>query len=131
MAGDRSWRRVWMEGGASMSARSTSQPRRRAVVATETQADATFPVRLPGPLDIPASLELFRRSGDDLIDRWDGATLVRTLPVGDRHVAYACTHSGTIAAPALHVTVADAADPADVAAVAEAVAEMFVPAPPE
>jgi len=106
----------------------------RAIVATETRAGAPFVVRLPGPLDIPASLELFRRSGDDLIDRWDGATLVRTLPVGDRHVAYACTYSGTIAEPALHVTVADAADAADAAAtgaVAEAVAEMFVPAPAE
>jgi DNA-3-methyladenine glycosylase II len=103
----------------------------RAIVATETRAGAPFVVRLPGPLDIAASLELFRRSGDDLIDRWDGATLVRTLPLGGRLIAYACTHSGTIAEPELHVTVADTADPAEVAALAEAVAEMFVPAPAE
>ena len=29
------------------------------------------------------SLELFRRSGDDLIDRWDGHQLVRAVPGGD------------------------------------------------
>ncbi len=104
------------------------QRRQRAVVGTETQAGAALTMRLPGPLDIPASLELFRRSGDDRIDRWDGSTLVRTLPVGDRHVAYACTHSGTITAPGLRVTVADAADAEPVRA---AVATTFVPAPPE
>lgn len=38
-------------------------------------------VRLAGPLDLPASLEQFRRSGDDLVDRWDGACFRRPLPV--------------------------------------------------
>jgi DNA-3-methyladenine glycosylase II len=37
-------------------------------------------MRLPGPLDLPASLEGFRRWGDDLIDRWDGRRLVRGGP---------------------------------------------------
>jgi DNA-3-methyladenine glycosylase II len=32
------------------------------------------------PIDIGGSLELFRRSGDDLVDRWDGARLVRAVP---------------------------------------------------
>ncbi len=105
--------------------------RHKSVVGTATRAGVTFAVRLPGPLDIPASLEMFRRSGDDLIDRWDGSTLVRTLPVGDRHVAYACTHSGTTLEPTLHVTVADTAAAVDARPVAEAVAGMFVPAPPE
>ena len=35
---------------------------------------------LAGPLDVPASLEPFRRRGDDLIDRWDGERLLRALP---------------------------------------------------
>jgi 3-methyladenine DNA glycosylase/8-oxoguanine DNA glycosylase len=34
------------------------------------------------PLDISASLELFRRSGDDLIDRWDGQQLIRAAYTG-------------------------------------------------
>ena len=37
--------------------------------------------RLQGPLDLPASLERFRRWGDDLIDRWDGRVWRRALPV--------------------------------------------------
>jgi DNA-3-methyladenine glycosylase II len=88
----------------------------------------TFVVRLPGPLDIPASLELFRRSGDDLLDRWDGAVLVRTLPVNGRTVAFACDVTGTRDEPGLRVHVADAAD---VSAIVDAVRTMFVPAPPE
>ncbi len=31
------------------------------------------------PIDICGSLELFRRSGDDLVDRWDGARLLRAV----------------------------------------------------
>ncbi len=68
----------------------------------------TFEVRLPGPLDIPTSLEPFRRSGDDLIDRWDGITLIRTIHVGDQGVAYACTVTGAVEEPALQVTIEDA-----------------------
>jgi DNA-3-methyladenine glycosylase II len=66
-----------------------------------------FEVHLPGPLDIPASLELFRSNGDDLMDRWDGATLIRTLPVGTQHVAYACTVRGTREEPSLQVVLED------------------------
>ncbi len=84
-------------------------------------------VRLPGPLDIPASLELFRRSGDDLLDRWDGTQLLRTLRIGERRVAYACTLAGTME-PALHVATDD---PEHLAAVVAAVHATFVPAPPE
>src|SRR6266567_3678954 len=68
----------------------------------------TFEVRLAGPLDIPASLEMFRRNGDDLLDRWDGSTFVRTLPVGTRSVAYACTLGGTREEPTLLVALEDA-----------------------
>jgi DNA-3-methyladenine glycosylase II len=71
-------------------------------------AALTFEVRLAGPLDIPASLEMFRRNGDDLLDRWDGSTLVRTLPVGMRSVAYACTLGGTREEPTLLVVLEDA-----------------------
>jgi DNA-3-methyladenine glycosylase II len=60
-------------------------------------------VRLPPPLDIDASLALFRRSGDDLIDRWDGQRLVRTAPVDGQIVAYCCTATGSLEAPALDV----------------------------
>lgn len=35
---------------------------------------------MPGPLDLPATLEGFRRWGDDLIDRWDGHTWARSQP---------------------------------------------------
>jgi DNA-3-methyladenine glycosylase II len=46
-------------------------------------APAAEPLRveLPAPLDIGGSLELFRRSGDDLIDRWDGTRLLRAAPL--------------------------------------------------
>ena len=87
-----------------------------------------FEVRLPGPLDIPTSLELFRRNGDDLLDRWDGTTLVRTLPPGKRKVAYACTVSGIVEEPVLRVTIEDGADQE---AVEQALRATFVPAPPE
>jgi DNA-3-methyladenine glycosylase II len=69
-----------------------------------------FTVALPGPLDIAASLEQFRRAGDDLLDRWDGAWLMRTLRVGRRVIPYAAQARGTLAAPALLVEVARAQD---------------------
>ena len=53
--------------------------------------DTSFEVELPGPIDVPASVEIFRRNGDDGIDRWDGVHLVRTIRVDGRLVAYACT----------------------------------------
>ncbi len=85
-------------------------------------------VRLPGPLDIPASLELFRRSGDDLIDRWDGVHLVRTLHIGGQSVAYAAASVGTIAEPALRMLVDDAAHLSEIE---RAMYAAFIPAPPE
>jgi DNA-3-methyladenine glycosylase II len=74
----------------------------------ERTSAITFDVALAGPLDIPASLELFRGSGDDLLDRWDGATLIRTLPVGTQSVAFACTIHGTREEPRLRVVLEDA-----------------------
>jgi DNA-3-methyladenine glycosylase II len=64
-----------------------------------------FRVALAGPIDVPASLDIFRRSGDDMLDRWDGTRLVRTLRVEERPVAYACRLEGTVDAPVMRVTV--------------------------
>jgi DNA-3-methyladenine glycosylase II len=51
-------------------------------------------VAFPEPIDVAASLELFRRSGDDLIDRWDGSRLVRVLRFGQRRVPFVATVEG-------------------------------------
>ncbi|HUY76002.1 MAG TPA: hypothetical protein VMV29_04485 [Ktedonobacterales bacterium] len=88
----------------------------------------SFVVHLVGPIDFAASLEMFRRNGDDLLDRWDGATLIRTLPVGERSVAFACAPEGTADAPALRVVVADQAYRATVE---RALQRMFPPMPPD
>jgi DNA-3-methyladenine glycosylase II len=85
---------------------------------------AEFPVALAGPIDVPASLDIFRRSGDDMLDRWDGTWLVRTLRVGGRPIAYACRLEGTIDAPILRVTV-EQTSYRD--AVADAVRSAFLP----
>lgn len=62
-----------------------------------------FRVELPAPVDVAASLELFRRHGDDLLDCWDGARLTRTLRLGDEVLPYAATNVGSVAAPTLLV----------------------------
>jgi DNA-3-methyladenine glycosylase II len=71
-------------------------------------------VNLAGPLDIPASLELFRRHGDDLLDRWDGVTLTRTLRAGDEVIPYAAMNAGSVEAPALVVRTPSSQDRADI-----------------
>ena len=90
-------------------------------------------VDLPGPLDLAASLEPFRRSGDDLLDRWDGRRLLRTMRIDGRTIAFRATIEGSVEAPALSVRVEPAADPARPAPgdpeVAEAIRRAFVPAP--
>jgi DNA-3-methyladenine glycosylase II len=85
---------------------------------------ASFRVELPEQnTDIHGSLELFRRSGDDLIDRWDGRRLVRAMYTGSRWVPFvACARDG-----GFDVTLASAADVPHVRAV---VANTFMPAPP-
>ena len=85
-----------------------------------------FRVDLAGPLDIPASLELFRRFGDDLLDRWDGATLTRTLRIGDTIVPYTATTAGTVEAPALLVRTQA---PQDREVVETAIRATFIPPP--
>jgi DNA-3-methyladenine glycosylase II len=85
----------------------------------------TCTVRWPGPLNIPASVEGFRRWGDDLLDRWDGQTLLRTVRVDGRVVPFAGTVTGTLEAPALTVSVQDAAH---AQAMVQVVQHMFVAA---
>jgi DNA-3-methyladenine glycosylase II len=83
-------------------------------------------VRLAGPLDVPGSLEVYRRAGDDLLDRWDGAVWLRTLPLDGRPVAVAARPVGIVSAPALLVAVGGGG--ADAAA-GRALAGAFVTAP--
>jgi DNA-3-methyladenine glycosylase II len=97
---------------------------------------ATVPVA--GPVDLAGSLDVFRRSGDDLLDRWDGQVWLRAVPVGDRLVGVAARPTGTITDPALLVAVEpgtdDPGDPAplvtaDAAAVGRVLAGAFPAAP--
>ncbi len=84
-------------------------------------------IDLPGPLDVVASAEMFRRAGDDGIDRWDGARLVRTLRLATgRVVAYICEPAGTLATPTLAVTVEHLDDLPEVV---RAASKTFFPAP--
>jgi DNA-3-methyladenine glycosylase II len=85
-----------------------------------------FRVDLAGPLDIPASLELFRRHGDDLLDRWDGATLTRTLRFGDKIIPYTATNAGSVKAPALLVRTQAAQDRETIET---AICATFIPPP--
>jgi DNA-3-methyladenine glycosylase II len=86
-----------------------------------------FRVDLDGSVDIPASLELFRSNGDDLLDRWDGVTLTRTLRAGDTTIPYTATNVGSVAAPALLVRTPSAEDRE---AVETAIRATFLQPPP-
>jgi DNA-3-methyladenine glycosylase II len=83
-------------------------------------------VALRGPLDVRASLEVFRRWGDDLIDRWDGEVLLRTLRSGGATVAWAATPTGDTGAPRLRVSIDE---PAHLDAAVAAARALFVTAP--
>jgi DNA-3-methyladenine glycosylase II len=50
----------------------------------------SFVLDLGSPIDFQASLEMFRRSGDDLLDRWNGHWLLRTIRFDGRSLPYAC-----------------------------------------
>lgn len=96
-------------------------------LAAAERSPLEFAVYLEGPLDAALSLDVFRRTGDDLIDRWDGQRLLRTIPVGAASIPYACRVKGSVDRPSLRVTVNDSAHRR---AVEQAVRVMFVPAPP-
>jgi DNA-3-methyladenine glycosylase II len=83
-------------------------------------------VPVVGPVDLAGSLDVFRRSGDDLLDRWDGRVWLRALAVDGRMVGVAARPGGTVAAPALEVEVEAGAD---ASAAGQALAGAFVTAP--
>ena len=83
-------------------------------------------VPVGGPVDLAGSLEVFRRSGDDLLDRWDGRLWLRALAVDGRTVGTAARPAGTVADPALLVTAEAGADPGTAG---RALAGAFVTAP--
>src|SRR5438270_13561396 len=60
-------------------------------------------VPLQAPLDIGSSLELFKRSGDDLIDRWDGVRLARALVADKQCLPFVATASGDVETPGFEV----------------------------
>jgi DNA-3-methyladenine glycosylase II len=59
---------------------------------------------------VAASLEMFRRAGDDGIDRWDGSTLVRTVQLDSGVAAYTVTTRGTVGKPRVAVATDHAGD---------------------
>jgi DNA-3-methyladenine glycosylase II len=73
------------------------------------RSQAEFEIALEGPLDFAASLEMFRRSGDDLLDRWDGTWLTRTVLIDGHSIPYTCRPNHDSEHPALYVIVEDAA----------------------
>jgi DNA-3-methyladenine glycosylase II len=83
-------------------------------------------VPVVGPVDLAGSLDVFRRSGDDLLDRWDGRVWLRALADGDRMVGVAARPAGTVDDPGLLV---EAEAGADRAAVGRALAAAFPTAP--
>jgi len=83
-------------------------------------------VALAGPLDVAASVEGFRRWGDDLVDRWDGEILLRTVHLAGETVAVAATPVGSRENPRMRVQVDD---PRHLDAAAAAAATWFVAAP--
>ena len=85
---------------------------------------ATVPVA--GPVDLVGSLDVFRRSGDDLLDRWDGQVWLRAPATGDRMVGVAARPVGPVDDPALLV---EAEAGADATAAGRALAAAFPTVP--
>jgi DNA-3-methyladenine glycosylase II len=83
-------------------------------------------VPVAGPVDLAGSLGVYRRSGDDLLDRWDGRRWLRATAVDGRMVGVAARPAGTLAEPALLVAAEAGADPA---AAGRVLAGAFVTAP--
>lgn len=88
-----------------------------------------FDVSLPGPVDVRASLDQLFCAGDDLVDRWDGRTLIRTVSSSEgATIPYTCISLGTVEDPALRVSVGSSSDQE---AAEQAAHSTFIPAPPE
>jgi DNA-3-methyladenine glycosylase II len=68
-------------------------------------------VPVAGPVDLAGSLDVFWRSGDDLLDRWDGGRWLRTVAVDGRMVGVAARPAGPVDRPALLVGAEAGADP--------------------
>jgi len=83
-------------------------------------------VPVPGPVDLAGSLDVYRRSGDDLLDRWDGRVWLRAVAVGGAMVGTAARPAGTVTDPVLLVEVEAGTD---AAAAGQALAGGFVTAP--
>jgi DNA-3-methyladenine glycosylase II len=82
-------------------------------------------VPVPGPVDLAGSLDVYRRSGDDLLDRWDGRVWLRAVAVGGAMVGTSARPAGTVADPVLVVEAEAGAD----AAAGQVLAGGFVTAP--
>jgi DNA-3-methyladenine glycosylase II len=63
-------------------------------------------------VDLAGSLDVLRRAGDDLLDRWDGRLWLRSVAVDGRVVGAAARPTGTAADPVLLVSAGNGADPA-------------------
>jgi DNA-3-methyladenine glycosylase II len=85
-------------------------PGRRGPATPVVPAAVAVPVQ--GPVDLAGSLDVLRRAGDDLLDRWDGRVWLRTVAVDGRMAGAAARPTGTTADPVLLVAAADGADPA-------------------
>jgi DNA-3-methyladenine glycosylase II len=78
------------------------------------EAGRVAAVAVAGPVDLEGSLDVLRRAGDDLLDRWDGRVWLRAVPLGGRMVGAAARPAGSAADPAAAVpagTGDGAADP--------------------
>jgi len=62
---------------------------------------------LEGPLDLPTTLEVLRRWGDDRLDRWDGVIVRRTVVIDGEVVAWGGVPRGTVGQPSLEVHTED------------------------
>ncbi|HVF20136.1 MAG TPA: hypothetical protein VNA14_07830 [Mycobacteriales bacterium] len=73
-----------------------------ALVARRPSDEATATVRLPAGTDVAASFARFSRSGDDLLERWDGRALARCVRLADAVVPFTAETAGD--SLLLHVT---------------------------
>ncbi|HZT96796.1 MAG TPA: hypothetical protein VFB34_08160 [Chloroflexota bacterium] len=83
-------------------------------------------IRLEDDVDVAGSLEFIRRSGDDLLDRWDGQHLLRTVRRNGRSMAFGITFSKSNAGLQLSVEMDGDRDPN---IVVEAASRTFAPLP--